>query len=169
MVLHVYHEVTDFSDLHFHEIISSILALTCMVMHFVATDIMPVRKEEDIETVLKIQLLGTALIVTGVMYPVTVGFLPDTMTIQGVFLGETLRVVTSVNIYGCVLFGVWAGTIIGFITEYYTSHSYTPTRDVAKASETGAATVIIYGVALGYLSSIIPVGLIAGMSQKFLK
>ena len=169
MVLHVYHEVTDSSDLHFHEIISSILALTCMVMHFVATDVMPVRKEEDIETVLKIQLLGTALIVTGVMYPVTVGFLPDTMTIQGVFLGETLRVVTSVNIYGCVLFGVWAGTIIGFITEYYTSHSYTPTRDVARASETGAATVIIYGVALGYLSSIIPVGLIAGMLQKFLK
>ncbi len=55
------------------------------------------------------------------------------------------RVVTHENIYGCVLFGLWAGTIIGFITEYYTSHSYEPTREVARSCETGAATNIIYG------------------------
>jgi inorganic pyrophosphatase len=107
--------------------------------------------------VLKIQLFMTALVMTGVMYPVTVGFLPDTMAIVMV-----PRVVTSVNVYGCVLFGVWAGCIIGFITEYYTSHTYEPTREVAKSCEKCAANGIIYGVALGYLSSIIPVGLIAG-------
>ena len=69
---------------------------------------------------------------------------------------------TSANVYSCVLFGVWAGTIIGFLTKYFTLHSYKPTRKVARACETGAATSIIYGIALGYLSPIIPVGLIAG-------
>ena len=148
---------TGWSALIYPLYVSSVGMLVCLALHFVATDIMPVRKEADIETVLKIQLLGTALGVTGVMYPVTVGFLPDTMMIEGVS-----RVVTHHNVFGCVVFGVWAGTIIGFITEYYTSHSYEPTREVARSCETGAATGIIYGVALGYLSSIIPVGLIAG-------
>jgi inorganic pyrophosphatase len=137
--------------------ISSIGALVCLVLHFLATDIMPVKKEADIETVLKIQLIGTSLLMTGVMYPVTVGFLPETMTIQGV-----PRPVTSDNVYGCVLFGLWAGCAIGFITEYFTSHTYRPVRDVAKSCETGAATGIIYGLALGYLSSVLPVALIAG-------
>jgi H(+)-translocating pyrophosphatase len=137
--------------------ISAIGIVVCLVVHFLATDIMHVKKEEDIETVLKIQLFMTALVMTCVMYPVTVGFLPDTMAIV-----MEPRVVTSVNVYGCVLFGVWAGCIIGFITEYYTSHTYEPTREVAKSCEKCAANGIIYGVALGYLSSIIPVGLIAG-------
>ena len=78
-------------------------------------------------------------------------------------MASSSEALCAVNLYGCVLFGVWAGTITAFITEHYTSHSYTPTRDVAKASETGAATVIIYGLALGYLSIIIPVALIAGI------
>lgn len=46
--------------------------------------------------------------------------------------------------------------IIGFVTEYYTSHSYRPVQEVAESSDTGAATVIIYGLALGYKSVIIP-------------
>lgn len=51
--------------------------------------------------------------------------------------------------------------MIGFITEYYTSHSYKPTREVAQSCETGAATNIIYGLALGYKSAVIPVSLIS--------
>merc|ERR1711981_1182113 len=59
---------------------------------------------------------------------------------------------------GC---GLWGGCIIGFITEYYTSHSYTPVREVAQSCESGAATNIIYGLALGYLSCIIPILLLS--------
>jgi len=51
--------------------------------------------------------------------------------------------------------------MIGFITEYYTSHSYSPTREVAQSCETGAATNIIYGLSLGYKSAVIPVTLIS--------
>ena len=61
----------------------------------------------------------------------------------------------------CVLIGLWGGCIIGFITEYFTSSTYQPVRDVARSTETGAATNIIYGLALGYKSAIVPVMIIS--------
>ena len=56
-----------------------------------------------------------------------------------------------------VIVGLLAGIIIGQSTEYYTSHSYKPTRKLAESSETGPATVIISGVGLGMISTAIPV------------
>ena len=56
-----------------------------------------------------------------------------------------------------VISGLVAGIIIGQVTEYYTSHSYKPTRRIAKSAETGPATVIISGIGLGMLSTLIPV------------
>jgi len=53
--------------------------------------------------------------------------------------------------------GLVSGLVIGLFTEYYTSHSYSPVREVALATETGAATTIIYGFALGNLSTVVPV------------
>ena len=60
-----------------------------------------------------------------------------------------------------VIVGLVAGVIIGQSTEYYTSHSYKPTKDLAESSKTGPATVIISGVGLGMLSTAIPVITIA--------
>ena len=59
--------------------------------------------------------------------------------------------------FGCVVSGLVAGTIIGLATEYFTSYSYKPTQRVSAASETGAATVIIQGIASGMLSTLVPV------------
>jgi len=56
-----------------------------------------------------------------------------------------------------VMLGLWSGLIIGFVTEYYTSHSYQPVREIAETQKQSAATGIIYGLALGYLSCIVPV------------
>lgn len=56
-----------------------------------------------------------------------------------------------------VIAGLLSGVIIGKATEYYTSHSYKPTQDLAKSSETGPATVIINGIGLGMISTCIPV------------
>lgn len=69
-----------------------------------------------------------------------------------------------IDAFICTLSGLITGLIIGYVTEYYTSHSYTPVREVARACETGAATNIIYGLALGHLSTIIPVVLLAIVS-----
>ena len=59
--------------------------------------------------------------------------------------------------FGCVVAGLSAGTIIGLATEYYTSYSYKPTQRVSESSQTGAATVIISGIATGMMSTLIPV------------
>ena len=56
-----------------------------------------------------------------------------------------------------MLSGLIAGVIIGFSTEYYTSSNFKPTRSIADASLTGPATVIIGGIAVGMMSTAIPV------------
>lgn len=56
--------------------------------------------------------------------------------------------------------GLIAGTLIGKITEFYTSDSYKSVKAIAEASTTGSATNIIRGLAVGMLSSVIPVLLI---------
>ena len=61
----------------------------------------------------------------------------------------------------CATVGLVSGFLIGMATDYFTSHSYRPVRDMAKACTSGAAINIIYGLALGYLSTVIPIILIA--------
>ncbi|MDP3436194.1 MAG: sodium-translocating pyrophosphatase, partial [Bacteroidales bacterium] len=60
-----------------------------------------------------------------------------------------------------VVTGLVAGIIIGQSTEYYTSHSYKPTRKISESGKTGPATVIISGIGLGMVSTAIPVITIA--------
>ncbi|MCC8173845.1 MAG: sodium-translocating pyrophosphatase [Odoribacter sp.] len=60
-------------------------------------------------------------------------------------------------ICGSVIVGLITGIIIGKVTEYYTSHAYKPTQDIAKSAETGPATVIIKGIGTGMISTAIPV------------
>ena len=56
--------------------------------------------------------------------------------------------------------GLIAGLAIGAITEYYTSSAYNPVKDIAKQSETGPATNIISGMAIGMRSTAVPILLI---------
>ncbi len=63
----------------------------------------------------------------------------------------------GVGIFISVISGLLAGVIIGYFTEYYTSDTYSPTLRVSKSAETGHATVVISGIALGMRSTLIPV------------
>ncbi|MDR2962343.1 MAG: sodium-translocating pyrophosphatase [Bacteroidales bacterium] len=56
-----------------------------------------------------------------------------------------------------VISGLVAGVIIGQSTEYYTSHSYSPTKKISESGKTGPATVIISGIGTGMISTAIPV------------
>ncbi|MEA3639656.1 MAG: sodium-translocating pyrophosphatase [Lamprobacter sp.] len=61
------------------------------------------------------------------------------------------------GVWGAVVTGLVTGLIIGRSTEYSTSASFKPTRSIAAAAESGAATTIIAGIGVGMLSTVIPV------------
>jgi len=66
------------------------------------------------------------------------------------------------GVFGAAVSGLVAGVIIGQATEYYTSDGYKPTQGIAKQSQTGPATVIIEGMAVGMFSTWLPVLTIVG-------
>ncbi len=68
-----------------------------------------------------------------------------------------LQIPNWVGVAFSVVVGLLAGVIIGYSTEYYTSHSYKPTQKLAEAGQTGPATVIISGIGLGMVSTAVPV------------
>jgi len=61
--------------------------------------------------------------------------------------------ISPIGIAFAVIIGLFAGVAIGKFTEYYTSYEYGPTKEISKQAETGAATVIIAGVAEGMKST----------------
>ena len=69
----------------------------------------------------------------------------------------------NTGVFWAVVSGLIAGVLIGFFTEYYTSDSYKPTQKLSGSSQTGSATIIIDGLALGMNSTAIPV-IIVGIS-----
>lgn len=67
-----------------------------------------------------------------------------------------------------VVIGLVVGVIIGQSTEFYTSQSYKPTRELAESGKTGPGTVIISGIGLGMVSTTIPViAVVAGIILSY--
>ncbi len=62
-----------------------------------------------------------------------------------------------IGVFYAVISGLIAGVLIGFTTEYFTSDTYKPTKELSKTSETGSATVIIGGLSLGMKSTVWPI------------
>jgi len=81
------------------------------------------------------------------------------LIVAAYFIVENLGL--HINIWYCVIVGAVGGSIIGLVTEYYTGGK--PVRDLAREGETGPATVMISGLALGMESVVIPVLTIAGI------
>ena len=73
------------------------------------------------------------------------------------------------GLWGCVVLGLLVGLAIGKSTEYFTSYDHKPTRLLAASGETGPATVVIEGTALGMLSTWPPVlAVVVGIVGSFL-
>ncbi|KAL8170782.1 hypothetical protein V2J09_022586 [Rumex salicifolius] len=148
----------NFTAMSYPLLISSMGILVCLLTTLFATDMFEIKTVKEIEPSLKRQLLiSTAFMTVGIAL-VTFIALPSEFTL---FDFGTNRVVKNWHLFFCVAIGLWAGLVIGYTTEYYTSNAYSPVQDVADACRTGAATNVIFGLALGYKSVIIPIFAIA--------
>jgi K(+)-stimulated pyrophosphate-energized sodium pump len=108
-----------------------------------------VEHEEDVAPALmKLLIISSALMAVTMLF-FTYYLLPESFILNG----ETY---SNMDVYWCFLSGLIAGLAVGLLTGYYTSEKYGPVKEVAKSCETGVATNIIYGLALGYKSTVLP-------------
>merc|ERR1712190_446800 len=77
-------------------------------------------------------------------------------TPEGLHWIDQTPAATSFGLIMSVVMGLCAGFAISTITEYFTAHTYHPTRSIAKAARFGAGPVIIHGLGQGMKSTIIP-------------
>ena len=73
----------------------------------------------------------------------------------------TYIILGNMGVYVAILCGLIGGCAIGYFTEYYTSDTYKPTQELAAASETGSATIIIGGISLGLKSTMTSILIVA--------
>jgi inorganic pyrophosphatase len=146
------------NDLHqralmYPVMISSLGVVVGWLTLLLAKVFFPVKEPHQVEKALK----GVLIISTVLMSPVVVGLSYWCLPAEAFAVEETKQNVQWWYCAVSILLGLWSGLVIGFVTEYYTSHTYKPVREIAETQKQSAATGIIYGLALGYLSCIIPV------------
>ena len=134
--------------------ISAVGILACFLTSIYGIYFYKVDDVQKIEKALKIQLfISTALVLVGLFI---LGYytLPARWTLGSQNCKWWYSAV-------CAGFGLVSGFLIGISTDYYTSNAHEPVREMALACSSGPAINVIYGLALGYKSTIIPVILLA--------
>ena len=127
-------------------ILASFLSVLCV--HFFTVTV------DTVQSVLKWQLGISTILMTAILVP-AMYIIPDEFTMEEA--NSHNKTVSRWEAFGCIMFGLWSGMFIGFITEYYTSNAYGPTLELVESCVHGPAPNIIKGLALGYMSTIIPI------------
>lgn len=135
--------------------ITGIGVIVCLITWMFATNqeaCCKIQRFSDVEKVIKFQLIiSTVLLIPG-LFLVAFFVLPSSFTFTGMS-----HEVTNIQVFICSLCGLLSGFLIGVVTEYYTSNEYHPVQELSDSCKKGAAPNIIKGLALGYLSCVIPI------------
>lgn len=143
--------------------------VVCLITSAIGIFINNVDVAKKIESTLKYQIIISTVLLLGAIYLAAHLSYPANFYVAEPGAEKVAR--QPYHAYLCAVFGLVSGMIIGGFTEFMTSHTYGPVRELAGSCKTGAATNVIYGLALGYLSTIVPVvciALTAYGSSKFL-
>ncbi len=100
------------------------------------------KNAKGVQRALKNGMLLASLLAVAGTYWLSIEILPSDVA-MGVFWASTA--------------GLLAGVIVGGLTEYYTSQIYSPVQNLAASAKTGAGTALIEGLALGYMSTALPI------------
>lgn len=150
-------------------LISAVGLIACLFTSIFGIFIYKVNEIKKIEKALNLQLLISTVLTGFFLIPITIFFLPESWSMP---TADEPDYKAKHWMCGLSTFlGLLSGYIIGVSTDYYTSNAYKPVREMADICTSGAAINIIYGLALGYLSTIIPVLVLAVtiiVSIKFL-
>jgi inorganic pyrophosphatase len=126
--------------------------IVCLITSVFALTVMKPKSADNVESTLKWQLIISTVLMTPVLFGLAYFCLPNTFAFV-----EAKIVCRYYHAFYCTACGLWSGLIIGIFTEYFTSNSYGPVREVAESCRTGAATNIIFGLSLGFYSVVIPI------------
>jgi inorganic pyrophosphatase len=139
--------------------ISAMGIVGCFVTSIFGIYIYKVNTFQRIQKALNIQLLLSTLITLVLLVPI--GYiLPSEWEMVDEDAVNGKRTVKRYYAFISTAMGLVSGFLIGLSTDYYTSFAHKPVREMAVACTSGAAINVIYGLALGYISTIIPVILI---------
>jgi inorganic pyrophosphatase len=128
---------------------------SCFVTSIVGIYLYKVSSKEKIHQSLNLQLLISTVLQLGVIIG-CIYILPARWNKP-----NSTDTVKRWYVFICIALGLISGFLIGISTDYYTSHAHNPVREMAQACTSGAAINVIYGLALGYVSTLLPVILIA--------
>lgn len=131
----------------------------CIFVSLLATDALTVSTNDKIESTLKVTLIVSTILLIGISYLAAYLAYPKSFELR--LQGKTIGDRSPTYPFLCTLFGLISGLIIAAFTEYITSHSYQPVRELAESCKSGAASNVTLGLALGYFSTVVPAIFIA--------
>merc|ERR1719198_1218538 len=136
----------------FPMLISSSGLVVCMLALVMTEFFFVVSEVKDVEKMMKSLILLGACLQSFAVYVLAHWSLPQRFAISNEF-----DAVRPLDCIVCIWLGLWGGVVIGIAAEYYTSRHNKPVKDIAEAYVLGAPPGVILGLAVGYLSCVVPI------------
>ena len=147
-------------------ILPLVLAAVGILTSIVGTFFVRVKEGGNPQTALNVGEFGSSAIMVVASYFIITWMLPGSWTFADPLYSnpdgtQIMREMTSLGVFFATVIGLLAGVMIGIVTEYYTGTGKGPVMSIVRQSSTGAATNIIAGIGVGFISTCIPILIIA--------